>query len=1408
MKKFLDKCSRRSSASGSSTSQRESSQSREQQCWRASSLASPRQLKNYKAFGKIYKAACQGNVTAVRLCLERGKKGVNDRDRNDRTLLHYACAYGHPDIVTLLISWNCDLNLRDSDNSTALIKASQYKQEECATILLKHGADVNASDKNGNTALHYAVWFNNISMTANLLGHNADITIRNEDSFTPVIVALLKNNECVSQFLVDKKAQVPPEADEVGRIASYPHFRLYGYESPVVTAVDYSYHRVTSQESSAKLQTDTSSKEEEVQDWLQRLKRENLKPKVKREHQTEESEQPQTIFAGTRWAQESSPKSPTDAPSREEDMRNRLDRLERRFQKLKDKRQHQLEELEQPQMTSGGTSWAQMFSSQSQTDAASRKEDMLEQLERLKRDFLQLKVKIECQTEELEHPQMTLDGTSGAQTFSSQSRKDAASREEDMLEQLERLERRCQKLKVERQRQIEELGQPQMTLDGTSGAQDFSSQSRKDAASREEDMLEQLERLNRDFLQLKVKIKCQTEESEKPHVTLDGTSGTFSSQSRKDAASREEDMLEQLESSKRDFVQLKVTTERQIEELEQPQMTLDGTSWTFSSQSRKDAASREEDILEQLESSKHDFVQLKVTTERQTEELEQPQTTLDGTSWAQTFSSQSRKDAASREEDMLEQLESSKRDFLQLKVTTERQTEELEQPQLTLDGTSWAQTFSSQSRNDATSREEDILEQLESSKRDFLQLKVTTERQTEELEQPQMTLDGTSWAQTFSSQSQKDAASREEDMLEQLESSKHDFVQLKGTTERQTEESEQPQMTLGGTSWAQTFRSQSQADAASREEDMLEQLERSKRDFPQLKVTKECQTEELEQPQMTLDGTSRTFSAQSRKDAASREEDMLEQLERLKRDFLQLKVTTECQIEELKQPQMTLGGTSWAQTFSAQSRKDAASREEDILEQLERLKRDFLQLKVKTECQTEEVEHPQMTLGGRIWVTEKVDKHQVYRLRATENLNLSREQASEDQNQSAVTAQENRNHRVIHVSENRNHCEVPAAENVMSTAGQEAENLNHNAKAPFPQKQDGKTKEPLVPVKENGEYSELEQENSSLRNRVRQNTGKDEELLKDSIDLATEKLNEVLFYCEQLKNENQLLHQKAEAMTAIQEKHKMLEDRQEMLNQEFLSLETHMQKNMIERREAETLKQEIEEQSRLQLMEVLDGISRFSKTQSQAHEKAEQEKENSFALKISDMECRVKDLESKLCRAQVQEDSVRFKLEVYQQCYLDQLKVTTALTKQINASKNQEEVEEDSTSTRLTFEEELLTHPYTSGVHIPEETGVSRHRHSVEFNGTFTPSLGTSSDQQRVRDRRPKLPSCFSPESLSVMRIGTEMEDSDQASCAARQAQGVHISRQIEHQPLSKPGNQPPVHVLNQHRTKLILGLE
>lgn len=93
------------------------------------------------------------------------------------------------------------------------------------------------------------------------------------------------------------------------------------------------------------------------------------------------------------------------------------------------------------------------------------------------------------------------------------------------------------------------------------------------------------------------------------------------------------------------------------------------------------------------------------------------------------------------------------------------------------------------------------------------------------------------------------------------------------------------------------------------------------------------------------------------------------------------------------------------------------------------------------------------------------------------------------------------------------------------------------------------------------------------------------------IDLATRQLNQVLFKSEELKKKSQSLHQKIVAMTAIQEKCKMPEDREEKLKQELLILETHRSMNMIDCREAERLKQETEERCRLQLEKKLEEIS-------------------------------------------------------------------------------------------------------------------------------------------------------------------------------------------------------------------------
>ncbi|KFO31636.1 ankyrin repeat domain-containing protein 26 [Fukomys damarensis] len=133
-----------------------------------------------KAVDKLHKAASGGDTTKVDWSLLLRKNGVNDRDKKHRTALHFACVYGHPEVVTLLVEHKCDIDARDRENSTALIKAVQYHQEECATILLEHGANPNVADASGNTALHYAVYWENSSIAAKLLSHHADTEAKNK----------------------------------------------------------------------------------------------------------------------------------------------------------------------------------------------------------------------------------------------------------------------------------------------------------------------------------------------------------------------------------------------------------------------------------------------------------------------------------------------------------------------------------------------------------------------------------------------------------------------------------------------------------------------------------------------------------------------------------------------------------------------------------------------------------------------------------------------------------------------------------------------------------------------------------------------------------------------------------------------------------------------------------------------------------------------------------------------------------------------------------------------------------------------------------------------------------------------------------------------------------------------------
>ncbi|XP_051688437.2 ankyrin repeat domain-containing protein 7 isoform X2 [Oryctolagus cuniculus] len=171
-----------------------------------------------KELRKLHKAASEGDVARVQhLCLLK-KSSVNDRDRNNRTALHLACASGHSEVVMLLLERKCMINVTDNDNMTPLMKAVQSHEEKCARILLDHGADPNIIDENGNTALHYAAYCENVGIAKQLLLRSADIEVRNKDGFTPLLLAIYENGEEIAEFLINKGANIHA-VDKIKRTA-------------------------------------------------------------------------------------------------------------------------------------------------------------------------------------------------------------------------------------------------------------------------------------------------------------------------------------------------------------------------------------------------------------------------------------------------------------------------------------------------------------------------------------------------------------------------------------------------------------------------------------------------------------------------------------------------------------------------------------------------------------------------------------------------------------------------------------------------------------------------------------------------------------------------------------------------------------------------------------------------------------------------------------------------------------------------------------------------------------------------------------------------------------------------------------------------------------------------------------
>lgn len=115
--------------------------------------------------------ATEGNVEGLKELLKQEGVGIDDRDEEGRTGLHFACGYG---------------------------------ELECVNFFLDNGAKLDAVDNNKNTALHYAAGYGQIEAVKVLLAKGSAVDTKNDDGNTPKEVAELNEKTDIVKLLEEK----------------------------------------------------------------------------------------------------------------------------------------------------------------------------------------------------------------------------------------------------------------------------------------------------------------------------------------------------------------------------------------------------------------------------------------------------------------------------------------------------------------------------------------------------------------------------------------------------------------------------------------------------------------------------------------------------------------------------------------------------------------------------------------------------------------------------------------------------------------------------------------------------------------------------------------------------------------------------------------------------------------------------------------------------------------------------------------------------------------------------------------------------------------------------------------------------------------------------------------------------
>ncbi|KAF2260870.1 ankyrin [Lojkania enalia] len=157
-------------------------------------------------------AATSGKLVHLRALLDRG---ASPRlvDYSGQNALHFACRYGHDNVVEFLVARCLRNTLNDSTKAVDKLKGGNDEQQRFPAYhseseLVEHSSsslqtlDINTQGKFGQTALHYAVINCHNICAKHLLARGAGINVESTRALTPLYFAAHSGNEEIVNMLL------------------------------------------------------------------------------------------------------------------------------------------------------------------------------------------------------------------------------------------------------------------------------------------------------------------------------------------------------------------------------------------------------------------------------------------------------------------------------------------------------------------------------------------------------------------------------------------------------------------------------------------------------------------------------------------------------------------------------------------------------------------------------------------------------------------------------------------------------------------------------------------------------------------------------------------------------------------------------------------------------------------------------------------------------------------------------------------------------------------------------------------------------------------------------------------------------------------------------------------------------